>query len=73
MDSLDEYKSAAGVPNKPSTIQIVQLPPKLSTVACRPIVLDTAVNSFAFPSLEAKTKAGKKAAQGWLGGFFARR
>lgn len=69
----DEFKSAAGVPGKPSTIRIAKIPPHLEAIPCRPIVLDTAVNSFEFPSLKAKVKAGKKGTQGWLGGFFGSR
>ncbi|XP_024524518.1 signal recognition particle subunit SRP68 [Selaginella moellendorffii] len=58
LSQLDKYKSALGSPG--AAPRISQVPPAFKAVPCRPIFLDTAINSIEFPSLEARLKEKKK-------------
>ena len=68
LEALNEYVPAVGSPSSKEPPRIAEIPPAFQAVPCRPIVLDTALNAIAFPSLEHKVKKeGKKS--GLLGWF----
>eukprot|EP00897_Mesotaenium_endlicherianum_P010031 jgi/Mesen1/9056/ME000057S08475 len=76
LEFLGEYRSAVGPAGSKQPPLLAQNPPPFRAVPCRPIVLDTALNTLAFPSLEGRTKkkeAAKAAASGGgIFGFFRR-
>lgn len=73
LDFIHEYRSGLAPGVKASAARILQIPPPFQAVPCRPIVLDTAVGTFDFPSLEGRVKQETKKPTGWLGGIFGRR
>ncbi|KAJ7549597.1 hypothetical protein O6H91_07G059500 [Diphasiastrum complanatum] len=66
LDYLDKYEAAISVAGSKEPPRIVQVPPPFTTVPCRPIVLDTALNAIDFPSLEGRLKKEDKK-KGFLG------
>lgn len=59
-DKLDKYESAVGRAGSKEPPRIAKVPPPFQSVPCRPIVLDTALNSIEFPSLETRLKKEDK-------------
>jgi signal recognition particle subunit SRP68 len=57
LDRLDIYEAAISTtPGSKEPPRIAQIPPPFQSVPCRPIFLDTALNTISFPSLEARLK-----------------
>lgn len=64
IDFLDDYRSAVGPAGSKQPPRIAPTPPPFRAVACRPIVLDTALNAVAFPSLAGRAKKEAKKSAG---------
>jgi signal recognition particle subunit SRP68 len=66
-EHLEAWESFAPAAGKPAAI--CRLPPPMQPVPFRPIMLDTASNCIAYPSLEVRLKrqAGKTGLRSWLG------
>eukprot|EP00250_Pteridium_aquilinum_P008462 c17965_g1_i2 orf=336-2180(+) len=60
LDRINQYQPVVALAGSKEPPRIVQLPPAFKAVACKPIVLDTAVNIIVFPSLEAHLKKEDK-------------
>lgn len=60
LERTNEYEPVVALPGAKEHPHILQLPPAFQAVACKPIVLDTAVNAIVFPSLEAHLKKEDK-------------
>ncbi|KAI5074701.1 hypothetical protein GOP47_0010662 [Adiantum capillus-veneris] len=60
IDRADNYEAMVALPGYKEPPRILQLPPAFQAVACKPIVLDTAINAIVFPSLEAHLKKEDK-------------
>jgi len=58
MDHLDQYKSAV-LGKGANKVHITPIPPRMSTIAVRPIVLDVAGNEISYPPLEARATVKK--------------
>jgi len=53
------------------TIPLIEFPPKLSQIPCKPIFLDIGYTYLQYPNLESKAKAEKKKT-GFFGNWFAK-
>eukprot|EP00249_Psilotum_nudum_P017730 c26463_g1_i1 orf=110-1942(+) len=60
LDRLDKYEPAITIFGSKEPPRIAQLPPSFQVVPCKPIVLDTAINSIDFPSLEGRLRKEDK-------------
>ncbi|MCO5580616.1 hypothetical protein L7F22_034486 [Adiantum nelumboides] len=60
LERADDYEPMVSLPGYKEPPRIIQLPPAFQAVACKPIVLDTAINAIVFPSLEAHLKKEDK-------------
>ncbi|KAH7278375.1 hypothetical protein KP509_38G038400 [Ceratopteris richardii] len=60
LERTDIYEAAVALLGSKNPPQIMQLPPAFQAVSCKPIVLDTAVNTIDFPSLDAHLKKEEK-------------
>lgn len=60
LERTNQYEPVVALPGSKEHPRILQLPPAFQAVACKPIVLDTAVNTLVFPSLEAHLKKEDK-------------
>lgn len=56
MDNLEKYVPWIGAPGSKDPPRIAQIPPPFRSVPCRPIVLDTALNTHVFPPLQGRLK-----------------
>ncbi|MCO5602232.1 hypothetical protein L7F22_056360 [Adiantum nelumboides] len=60
LERADDYEPMVALPGYKEPPRIIQLPPAFQAVACKPIVLDTAINAIVFPSLEAHLRKEDK-------------
>jgi signal recognition particle subunit SRP68 len=58
MDHLDQYKSAV-MGKGANKVHIVPIPPRMSSISVRPIVLDVAGDEISYPDLSGRTRAKK--------------
>lgn len=62
IDRLDEYVEDPSLTS--SSPQVAQVPPPMTSVSCKPLFFDLALNHVDFPSLDDKIETKKQPAQG---------
>ena len=67
IDRLDQYVEDASLTS--SSPRVAQVPPPMTSVSCKPLFFDLALNHVEFPSLDDKTETKKQAAAGVSGGL----
>lgn len=67
IDRLDEYAEDPSLTS--SSPQVAQVPPPMTSVPCKPLFFDLALNHVEFPSLDDKIENKKTAAAGVTGGL----
>ena len=73
VDNLEKYEAFIGAPGSKEPPRIAQIPPPFQSVPCRPIVLDTALTTLEFPSLQGRLKKKIEKKNSVFFGLFNRR
>jgi len=56
VNNLEKFEAFVGAPGSKEPPKIAQIPPPFQSVPCRPILLDTALSTLQFPSLQGRLK-----------------
>nr|XP_024397376.1 signal recognition particle subunit SRP68-like isoform X2 [Physcomitrium patens] len=67
VDNLEKFEAFVGASGSKDPPRIAQIPPPFQSVPCRPIVLDTALTTLEFPSLQGRLKKLEKKSSSFFG------
>lgn len=72
VDNLEKFEAFVGTAGSKEAPKIARIPPPFQSVPCRPVLLDTALSTLQFPSLQGRLKKKIEKKSSFFGGLWGR-